>query len=390
MGINMNNNTDGHLNIAMLGHKRVPSREGGVEIVVAELTTRMVALGHSVTLYNRRSKHIGGRKFRTKAKREYAGARLKYVPTLDVTGLAAMSASFFAAICAAFGPYDVVHFHAEGPCAMMWIPKLMGKHCVATIHGLDHDRAKWGRFARWYLRQGSRCAARHADALIVLSEDAQRYYRETYNRASTIIPNGVNRPERREPKQICERFGLAGGDYILYLGRLVPEKGLRILIEAFRRVRTDKQLVIAGSTSNTNAFVAELKGLAAGDDRIRFTGFVRGELLEELYSNAYFYTLPSDLEGMPLSLLEAMSYGCCCLTSDIPECADVIADYGLTFRAGDVDDLVRQLQLLCDDSALVARHRVGNADYICEKYNWDAVVAQTLALYRGEERDPNG
>ena len=135
--------------------------------------------------------------------------------------------------------------------------------------------------------------------------------------------------------------------------------------------------------------MAELKNLAAGDDRILFTGFVQGDLLTELYSNAYIYTLPSDLEGMPLSLMEAMSFGNCCLASDIPECTDVIADRGLSFRRGDAEDLARQLQRLCDDPALVERYRAGVADYICEKYNWDAVVEQTLALYRGEEHNTN-
>lgn len=377
-------NTKEHLNIAMLGHKRIPSREGGVEIVVEELCARMVQRGHSVTCYNRRGRHIGGREFNTVCLKEYRGIRLRSVFTVDIRGIAAMTSSFFASIRAAFGPYDVIHYHAEGPCAMIWLPRLFGKRCVATIHGLDHRRAKWGRFAKWYLRLGGRCAAKYADALIVLSEGVQRYFKETYNRDAILIPNGVNRPERLEPALIREKFGLEKGDYVLYLGRLVPEKGLRTLIEAFRSVRTDKKLVIAGGGSDTDGFVAEIKALAAGDERIRFTGFVQGPLLRELYSNAYLYTLPSELEGMPLSLMEAMSYGNCCLTSDIPECADVVADHAATFHVGDADDLKRKLQKLCDGPGLVARYRAGAADYICEKYSWDAVVEQTLALYRGE------
>ena len=378
-------NTKQQLNIAMLGHKRIPSREGGVEIVVEELCARMVQLGHRVTCYNRRGRHIAGRAFDAAPMREYRGIRLRSVCTIDRKGLAAMTASFSAAIRAAFGPYDVVHFHAEGPCAMLWIPKLLGKRCVATIHGLDHDRAKWGRFARWYLRLGAKCAAKYADALIVLNPGDQRYFKETFHRDAILIPNGVNRPERLEPDLIRKQYGLQGDDYILFLGRLVPEKGLRTLIEAFRRVNTDKRLVIAGGGSDTDGFVAEIKDLAAGDDRILFTGFVQGRILSELYSNAWVYTLPSLLEGMPLSLLEAMSYGNCCLTSDIPACADVVGDHAMTFRVGDADDLARSLQRLCDDPALVARYRSGAADTICEKYNWDAVLKQTLALYRAGE-----
>ena len=378
-------NTRQQLNIAMLGHKRIPSREGGVEIVVEELCARMVQLGHRVTCYNRRGSHIAGRAFDAERTREYRGIRLRSVCTIDIKGLAAMSASLFASIRAALGPYDVVHFHAEGPCAMLWIPKLFGKRCVATIHGLDHDRAKWGRFARRYLLLGAKCAAKYADALIVLNRGDQKYFKETFHRDAILIPNGVNRPEHLKPELIRKQFGLSGGDYILFLGRLVPEKGLRTLIEGFRRVRTDKKLVIAGGGSDTDGFVAELIALAAGDDRILFTGFVQGQLLSELYSNAFLYTLPSLLEGMPLSLMEALSYGNCCLTSDIPECADLLDGHGATFHAGDADDLAEKLQRLIDDPALLAQYRAGAADSICGKYNWDSVVAQTLALYRGEE-----
>ena len=378
-------NTKQQLNIAMLGHKRIPSREGGIEIVVEELCTRMVRLGHRVTCYNRRGRHIAGRAFDAAPMKEYRGVRLRSVCTIDVKGLAAMTSSFFASIRAALGPYDVVHYHAEGPCAMLWLPKLFGKRCVATIHGLDHERAKWGRFAKRYLLLGAKCAAKYADALIVLNPGDQRYFRETFHRDAILIPNGVNRPELLKPDLIRKQFGLRGNDYILFLGRLVPEKGLHTLIEGFRKVRTDKKLVIAGGGSDTDGFVAELKALAAEDERILFTGFVQGALLAELYSNAYLYTLPSELEGMPLSLLEAMSYGNCCLTSDIPECADLLAGHGMTFHAGDADDLAEKLQQLIDDPALVERCRTGAADSICEKYNWDDVVARTLALYRGEE-----
>lgn len=370
-----------HLRIAMLGQKRIPSREGGVEIVVEELATRMAAQGHAVTCYNRRGHHVSGREFDQSERTEYKGVQLKTVWTIDKKGLAAMSASFFAAVCAAFGKYDVVHFHAEGPCAMLWLPKLWGKRCIATVHGLDHRRAKWGRFARTYIMLGEKCAVKFADEIIVLSRGVQDYFRETYGRETRFIPNGVNRPAVVAPDQIKERFGLEKDSYILFLGRLVPEKGLRYLIEAFKQVKTDKKLVIAGGSSDTDSFSAELKDLAAGDDRILFTGFVQGHLLDELYSNAYLYTLPSDLEGMPLSLLEAMSYGNCCLTSDIAECADVVEDKAITFQKGSAADLRGKLQALCDQPETVTRYKSKTADFICGKYGWDDVVERTLGLY---------
>ena len=154
------------------------------------------------------------------------------------------------------------------------------------------------------------------------------------------------------------------------------------MIEAFKQVKTDKKLVIAGGASDSNDFVNEMKSLAKDDERILFTGFVQGNELEELYSNAYIYVLPSDLEGMPLSLLEAMSYGNCCLVSDISECADVVEDKAVTFAKGNVVDLKEKLQLLCDNKAVVEGYKTEATDFICGKYNWDEIVDRTLELYR--------
>lgn len=375
----------GLLKIAMLGHKRIPSREGGVEVVVEELCTRMVAQGHRVTCYNRMGHHVSGKEFDSGVRlRDYKGIRLKNVFTINRKGFAAMTSSVSAAVCAAFGSYDIVHFHAEGPCAMLWLPKLFGKRCIATVHGLDHQRAKWSRLASAYIMLGERVAVRCADEIIVLSRQMQDYFMQTYGRSTRFIPNGVNRPVIKAANEITKQFGLVKNSYILFLGRLVPEKGLRYLIEAFKAVQTDKKLVIAGGISDTKAFANELLAMAAGDDRVIFTDFVAGQLLEELYSNAYVYTLPSDLEGMPLSLLEAMSYGNCCLTSDIPECTQVVADKAVTFEKGNVDALRAALQRLCDHPEVVAEYQAQSADYVCGKYRWDDIAAQTLSLYRAE------
>ena len=369
------------LNIAMLGQKRVPSREGGVEVVVEELSTRMVAMGHRVTCYNRSGHHISGKEFDTEALKSYKGIRLKTVPTVNRKGFAAMTSSVFGALFCAFSPYDVVHFHAEGPCAMLWLPKLFGKRCIATIHGIDWQRAKWGGLASRYIKFGEWVAVHCADEIIVLSQNVQNYFLETYGRKTVFIPNGISRPVYCQPQEITALYGLGKNDYILFLGRLVPEKGLANLVLAFRQVKTDKKLVIAGGSSDSGVFKRELISLADGDDRILFTDFVQGRPLEELYSNAYFYTLPSDLEGMPLSLLEAMSYGNACLVSDIPECTEVVKNHAVTFQKGNRDDLREQLQMLCDSPETVARFKEGACEYILGKYNWDDVVQQTLALY---------
>lgn len=370
-----------HLRIAMLGHKRIPSREGGVEIVVEELSTRMVTMGHDVTCFNRGGHHVSGKEFDQSSLSEYKGVKLKKVLTIDAKGLAAMSSSFFGAIRCAFGKFDVVHFHAEGPCAFIWLPKMFGEKVVATIHGLDWQRDKWHGFAKKYIHFGEKMAAKYADELIVLSRGVQDYFLKEYNRDTVFIPNGVEKPEVLPAEMITEKFGLHKDDYILFLGRIVPEKGVRYLIEAFKQLHTAKKLVIAGGSSDTEDFYNEMKALAQGDERIIFTGFVQGQLLGELYSNAFIYCLPSDLEGMPLSLLEAMSYGNCCVTSDIDECAEVVEDKAVVFPHSNIDALKQTLQELCDDESKVNTYKKEAAEFICHKYNWDRVVKRTLEMY---------
>lgn len=369
----------GKLAVAMFGQKRL-SREGGIEIIVKELCTRMSRNGYQVTCYNRSGHHVSGAEYDRKT--EYEGICQKYVPTIEKKGLAAVSSSFFAALYSAFGKYDVVHIHAEGPAFFAWLPKLFGKRVVVTIHGIDWQREKWkSGFGSKFIRQGEKNAVKYADEIIVLSKGVQDYFKETYGRETRFIPNGVNRPSIRKAKLITEQYGLTKDSYILFLGRVVPEKGIRYLVEAFKDVKTDKKLIIAGGSSDTDSFMKEVKELAKDDDRITFTGFVQEQLLDELYSNSYIYTLPSDLEGMPLSLLEAMSYGNCCLVSNIPECAEVVEDKAVIFEKANVDDLREKLQALCDHPEKVAEYKAQAADFICKKYNWDEVVKRTVELY---------
>lgn len=371
------------LAVSMFGQKRL-SREGGIEIVVKELCTRLVQDGYPVTCYNRSGHHVSGAEYDQKT--EYEGICQKKVPTIEGKGLAAVSSSFFAALFSAMGRYDVVHIHAEGPAFFAWLPKLFRKRVVVTIHGIDWQREKWkSGFGSKFIRQGEKNAVKYADEIIVLSKGVQTYFKDTYGRETRFIPNGVNRPELRAARQIAAKFGLEKDSYILFLGRLVPEKGIRYLVEAFKQVKTDKKLVIAGGSSDTESFMEELKELAKSDERILFTDFVQGEILDELYSNAYLYTLPSDLEGMPLSLLEAMSYGNCCLVSNIPECTEVVEDKALIFKKSDVNDLRKKLQEACDEPEKVKALKEEAADFICRKYNWDEVVKETLELYEGEK-----
>lgn len=368
------------MKIAMLGHKRIPSREGGVEIVVEELATRLVKKGYTVDVYNRKGNNVSDKSIKTKKIKEYKGINIKTVFTINKKGLDALIYSFLASVRVAFGKYDCIHYHAEGSCAMLWIPHLFGKRTVVTIHGLDWQRSKWGGFATKYIKFGEKCAAKYADEIIVLSKSVQKYFKDTYNRDTNFIENGVNKPTIKESNIIKEKYGLEKDDYILYLARIVPEKRLDLLIDAFRNVKTNKKLVIAGGASHTNDFFDEIKGKARQDDKIIMTGFVQGEELEELFSNTYLYCLPSDVEGMPISLLEAMSYGKNCLVSDIDENVQVCGKYGTTFKKSNLDDLTDKL-----NSCLNGENRFDEktiSDYILDKYNWEDVVEKTEKLYR--------
>lgn len=367
--------------IAHFGNKNILDRSGGVEVVVAELAKRQAALGHDVTVYNRSGHHISGSEFDAPKVKEWNGVHMKYVLTIPKTGLAAVSASFFAALFCALGRYDVVHIHAEGPAAFCWLPKLFGKRVVVQNHGLDHQRIRWKKVGSGFIKFGEKMSARFSDELIVLSPEIKKYFRKVYNRETRLIPNGVNRPVIRISHLIADKYGLKGQDYILYLSRITAEKRADLLIRAFKKLNTDKKLVIAGGESGSGNYFGEIQELAKDDARIIFTGFVNGLLLEELYSNAYLYVLPSDIEGMPLCLLEAMSYGNCCLTSDIPECSNVLSDYGRTFRKGSLESLTNELQRLLERPDEVRRLQGTATDYVIGKYNWDNVVGRILNLY---------
>ena len=370
------------MKIAMIGHKRVPSREGGVEVVVEELSTRLVKLGNNVDIYNRRGKNVQDKNIDKGKKRlkEYKGARIITISTINKKGIDALLYSFLASIRALFGKYDVLHYHAEGSCAMLWIPHLFKKKIVVTIHGLDWQRSKWGGFASKYIKFGEKLAVKYADQIIVLSKGVQEYFKEQYNRETVFIPNGVNKPQIREAKIIKDKYNLEKRSYILFLARIVPEKGLQYLIDAFKQIDTDIKLVIAGGASHTNDFLEEIKNKVKDDNRIIMTGFVQGQELEELYSNCLLYCLPSDVEGMPLSLLEAMSYGCNCLVSNIEENVQVTGNYATVFEKSNIDDLKNKIKSLLKENKNLNSQEIQK--YILKKYNWDTIVKNTEKIYK--------
>lgn len=369
------------MRIAMLGHKRIPSRLGGIEIVVEELAVRMAEMGHDVYIYNRNTGEKG--------QKTYKGVNIIEIPTFKKSSLNAMVYSLIATVRLLFRRYDVVHYHAEGPCVMLWLVKLFGKKTVATIHGLDWQRAKWGNFATKYLLLGEQMAAKYSDALIVLSKNMHNYFKQTYNRESILIPNGVNSPEIRQANLIS-KYGLSHKDYILFLARITPEKGLDYLLEAFYRIKTDKKLIIAGSLDDGSVYVTSIRKKAANDPRVKFVGFVEGQELDELFSNCYLYVLPSDIEGMPISLLEAVSFKTRVLVSDISENIELLNGYGNTFEKSNVDSLEEKLVNILNNPELYdvdfkpnqhENETQKQIESILAKHDWNTVTRDTLKLY---------
>ena len=358
------------MKIVMFGQKTIPSRDGGVEIVVEELSTRLAKQGNEVIVLNRKRKN-------TPKKSNYKGVKLINTFTINKKSLDALVYAFFATLKAKFLKPDIIHVHAEGPCFFLW---LLGKHkkskLIVTIHGLDWQRGKWGGLASKIIKYGEKQAVKHADKIIVLSNNVKEYFKKTYNRETIFIPNGVNKPEILEANEIKNKWNLTKDSYILFVARIVPEKGLDYLIDAYKNIesKTNKKLVIVGGSSHSQDYYNAVRKKCIGDQNIIMTDFQTGKTLAELFSNAYLYVLPSDVEGMPISLLEAMSYGNTCLVSDIPENRDVIDSNSFTFKKSDIQDLENKLLY-----ALESNFKTHESQYIYK--SWDEVTDETKRIY---------
>ena len=335
----------------------------------------MAALGHEVTVFCREKYNDVGA--------EFQGVHLVNRPAIYSKHLEAISHTGIAVPSTLTG-YDVVHFHATGPSLLSWVPRLTGVSTVVTVHGLDFLRAKWGGLATMVLRAGAWTSANCPSQTIVVSNVLKDHYRKTYERETVHIPNGIEPPVQRELESL-KRFELEKDGYILSLGRLVPEKGIHYLIEAFRKVDTPLKLVIVGGDSLSGGYLEQLKALARGDERVVFTGPLYGADKDESFSNAKLFSIPSDLEGMPIAMLEAMSYGCPTLSSDIPECLEVFAEkegqIGFSFSQGDVESLKHQLEMMLGRNDLPSIGAAGK-EFVLENYNWDTITEQTLSVYK--------
>lgn len=363
------------MKIAMIGHKRIPGREGGIEVVVEELATRMTRLGHEVYVYNRRKKNQQKIKV-------YKGVNIITIPTIERKSTDAIIYSFLATIHAMFGKYDVFHYHAIGPSIMCIIPHVFRKRVVVTVHGLNYKTPKWKGLGEKVIRLGEKAVAKYADEIIVLSKEQQQYFKNKYNRETTFVSNGTNIHEKKAPNLIKKKWNLGEKEYILFLSRVVPGKGLEHLLEAYVGIDTQLPLIIAGDSVYVDDFYQKIKKMADCDSRVRMIGFVEGQELQELYTNAKLFVFPSEAEGMPMCLLEAMSYDVPCLVSDIPENMEVGKEYVRVFKVSDVADLKEKITECIENEEHL--YVSGSREYIKQTFDWSKVVEKTLKCYQGE------
>jgi len=368
--------TTSTIRVAMIGQKGYPPVHGGIERHVAELARRLVPHGFAVEIYSR--PHYS----RVAGAADIPGVTVRRLPSLPTKHLDAITHTTLASLDVLLRRVDIVHYHALGPGLLAWVPRLGGKRTVVTVHGLDWQREKWGPFARAVLKLGEHASARCPDRTIVVSRALREHYLTRHRAGVEYIPNGIVPPVYREPGQLPE-IGLTGG-YVLFVARIVPEKGLHLLVQAHGRLPAELRrrypLVVAGDAGFTPGYAARIRRDAHPE--VRFLGFVHGRLLEELYSNATVAVLPSTLEGLSISLLEAMSYGRCCLVSDIPPNVEAGGGCTAVFPSGDVAALGRELEALLTRPERRAELGQRAQLHAIEHYSWDRVAARTAALYR--------
>jgi glycosyltransferase involved in cell wall biosynthesis len=361
------------MRIAMIGIKAIPARFGGFETAADEISRGLVRLGHPVVVYNRSGMSPTSERF-------YEGVELVTLPTLKSKNLSTIVHAFLSTLHVMWRRVDVVHYFTTGATLFAPLLRLMGKKVVCSVDGTDWQRAKWGRFASWYLRFSERLAVSFCDGLISDSLDVMAYYQQRYGAPTSCIVYGM-RESRSKGRNVLERFGLQERDYVLFVGRLVPENNVHHLIQAFEKTSTKKKLVIVGDDPWERGYVRLLK--ETRDTRIVFTGGVYGDGYAQLQQNAYIFVLPDEVGGTHPALVEAMGFGNCVLVNDTPSNLEVIADSGFSYSGIEgAEALQRQMQMLLHKPALVEEYRRRALKRALEHYRWEDVVRHHLRLYQ--------
>ncbi|MBI4992643.1 MAG: glycosyltransferase family 4 protein [Candidatus Magasanikbacteria bacterium] len=371
------------MRIAMIGQKGMPAKFGGVERHVHELSVRLVKVGNKVTVYSR--------KWYTNDKDgKIHGVTIKHLPSIRTKHLDAITHSLLATLDAIKNKSDVIHYHGVGPSLVSWIPRLFAPRIkvITTFHSIDRKHEKWGLGARLILKISEWTACKFAHETIVVSRTIEQYCRDVYDTQTTYIPNGASecRPTKKTDK--IKKWGLKPQEYVLMVSRLIPHKGAHYLIDAYNEmcwensIPANKKLVIVGDGHYTDSYVKRLKKMAAKNPDIIFTGFQTGKSLSQLYSHACLMVHPSDNEGTPISVLEAMSYGVPVLLSDIIEHREIVSNPKFLFARGDVESLKEKLKwLLCSDKEAGAKQIKINYATVKQNYDWDNIVLDVVEVY---------
>lgn len=366
----------------MIGQKGIPTQFGGIERHVEALAVRLGDMGHEVTVYTRA--------WYARPKARFSkGVRTVATATVQSKHLDAIVHTFTSTLHAMRSGADVIHYHGVGPSLLSWIPRVFapGTKIVATFHCIDRKHQKWGLLARFMLGFGERAASLFPHETIAVSKTLQSYIENRYDRDARYVPNGIDTPPARIGSELLAKYGLAKDGYVAMVSRLVRHKGAHHLVRAYAELRKrnahgGKKLVIVGDSAFTDDYVRELKALAHGIPGIVFTGYLKGRALEQVFGNAYAIVHPSESEGLPIAVLEAMAYGKTVLASDIPENMEVVRHHGMHFRNKSVPDLMRKLKALIAQPAYAAETGAAAKAFVMQQYHWDDVAVETERIYR--------
>ena len=360
------------MKIAYIALKGLPLG-GGIEKYTEEVGSRLASRGHEVITYT--MSHYGSKDG------YYKGINIKTLPSINSKSFQKLSVTFLASLHCLFNSnVDITHYHAIGPSIFSFMPKFRKRKVVVQAHGIEWKRSKWGFLGKKFLKISEFSAIKFPDVLTVVSKVQKKYFKEKYGIESIYIPPGANPPNIRKP-DLIKTLGLKGNDYILFAARLVREKGTHYLIQAYNKLKTELKLVIAGDAQHEEKYKKELFSLAMENKNIIFPGFVQGKIKDELFSNAYLFVSPSEIEGLSISVLEAMSYGNCCLVSDIPENLEVVDKFGYSFINKDINDLKKKLYFLIKDSNKIKEVKEKAKNYVIKNFSWDLITDKLEKLY---------
>jgi len=357
----------------MIGSKGIPATVGGVERIVEELSARLVERGHDVTVYARRA-YVGAA-----APQRHRGVRIRVTPSMPGKYSDTLSHAFASVLDGLPRAFDIWHVHSLGNTPVIPLLRTASARVLFHVHGQEWKGGKWGRKAQAYFRRCERLGLATATRTVVNTEAARADYRERLGRESIFIPNAVEVPAVVDTG-ILGRLGLTPRGYLLFVGRLVPEKGCHHLVEAHRRLGLNLPVVVCGEGAHSDDYVARLR--ASAGPLIRFVGTIIGPELTELYAACRLLVNPTERDAVSLVLLEAMAQGAPVLASDIPEMREGLGGAGFHFRSGDAGDLARVLAELLDRPERLEGVRERAAARVRQEYAWPSVVDRFEAVYR--------